>query len=262
MTILYEDTDLLVVSKNAGQVVNRSESIRVPTLQDWIEDYLKTDLNWQAALAEDEEFRDRSGLAHRLDKDTSGVLVFAKNPAAMHELLRQFREREIEKTYLALVHGFLPTPKGLIQAPIERHKTHRERFTVTNEGRPSETEFRVRKEYLPLTVARLREQGGGDVKELVNLLSIYNGFSLVELKPRTGRTHQIRVHLHFLSHPIVGDARYTGRKRSKVDQLWCHRQFLHAATLSLTHPRTKERLTFTSPLAPDLQAVLELLTEK
>ncbi len=266
MTILFEDADLLVINKDAGEVVNRAESIRVPTLQDWIEDYLSDDPVWQAGRQHEEEFRDRSGLAHRIDKDTSGVLVFAKHPAAMQELLRQFREREVDKTYLALVHGFLPTKQGVVQAAIARHPTRRERFTVvTDAGRESATEFRVKEEFGPIALEKLRsvlpEEGRGNVKVLQQAITIYNGFSLIELQPRTGRTHQIRVHMQFLGHPLVGDYRYTGRRRSQVDALWCPRQFLHAATLTLTHPRTKERITFTAPLAEDLRQVLTLLTK-
>lgn len=267
MTILYEDADLLVVNKDAGEVVNRAESIRAATLQDWVEEYLADDPVWQEGRAREEEFRDRSGLAHRIDKDTSGVLVFGKNPAAMQELLRQFREREVEKSYLALVHGFLPTKQGVVQAAIQRHPTRRERFTVTTDGgRASETEFRVKAEYQPLVLERLRavlpDEGRGNVRALQQAITIYNGFSLVELRPRTGRTHQIRVHMQFLEHPLVGDARYTGRRRSRVDELWCPRQFLHAESITLTHPGTGERVTFTAPLAADLQAVLALLEKR
>lgn len=264
MKILFEDQDILVLDKAAGEVVNRAESVKVETLQDWIEQYLEGDQLWLSARREDDEFRERSGMVHRLDKDTSGVIVFAKNPTAMRELMRQFHDREVEKTYVALVHGWLPKPHGIIRAAIERHPTRRERFTVSAEGRQSETEFRVKAEYLPLAAEKVKqaweERSGGDGKKLEQQLAIYDGFSLVKLQPKTGRTHQIRVHMQFLKHPLVGDFRYTGRKRSRVDELWCHRQFLHAAKLTLTHPTSGERLTFESPLAPDLEKVLGLLT--
>ncbi len=260
MNIIFEDNDLLVLNKGAGAVVNRATSVKVPTIQDEVEAYLADDAIYQADLRSDPVFAERSGMAHRLDKDTSGVLVFTKNAAAMHQLLEQFRERDIQKTYLALVHGYLPTPRGIIRAAIERHPTQRERFTVAAEGRASETEFAVQKEYQPLSSDDLfdiwQEQGGGDRKTLERWLSIYQGFSLVELQPHTGRTHQIRVHLQWFKHPIVGDSRYVGRKRVRVDALWCPRQFLHAAALTLQHPHTGETMTFTAPLASDLAAVL------
>jgi 23S rRNA pseudouridine1911/1915/1917 synthase len=247
--ILFEDEGIVVIDKPAGVVINRADSVKEPTLQDWAE---KQPWFWKGDAGVDGElaqiYRDRSGIAHRLDKDTSGVMLIAKDPLTLAELMREFREREIEKTYLALVHGKFGAPNGTIRLPLGRSTTDRERFTVDPEGKMSETQYDV-VEFYPHAPAWL---GGKKTKS-------YQGFSLVRLHPKTGRTHQIRVHMGYLKHPLVGDLRYVGRKRSKVDGDWVPRQFLHAENVSFINPKSKERVQISSPLAPDLKAVLEQL---
>lgn len=258
--VIFEDQRILVMNKPPGLVVNRAQSVKQTTLQDWVEQHLSQDAEYKADLASDSVFGERSGMVHRLDKDTSGVIVFAKRASVMHELLRLFKAREVEKTYWALVHGKLPDQKGVISAPIERHPIRRDIFTVTDEGRPSITEFQVLQEFSGVQEAPLRaemERTGRErqYRNLHKMLKIYEaGFSLVELHPKTGRTHQIRVHLKFLHRPIVGDERYVGEKHWKLDQLWCKRQWLHARELKL--PGYEK---FVAELTPDLELVKSFL---
>lgn len=260
-TVLFEDETVLVLNKPAGWVVNRSESTPEITMQDWLEKYYLGNAIWEAGLAEDPIFFDRSGLAHRLDRDTSGVLVVGKTPAAMHELLSQFKERKVTKSYQALAHGTLPAKAGIVNAPILRDPEVRTRFIVAEGGRDARTIFHVAEEYKGFDFEQLREawvEKTAD-KPLQKLIEQYQGFSLVSLQPKTGRTHQIRVHLRFLGNPIVGDRRYNSPKRSFLDANWCPRQFLHASQIVFFHPITGEEKTVQAPLPPDLVKVLSLL---
>ena len=250
--ILFEDSQILVMNKPPGLVINRAESVKEPTLQDWMEAQSWYG-NWDTSYGDEDValYRSRSGVAHRLDKDTSGVMVLAKNPASLIELMRQFRDRETQKTYCALVHGKFSTQSGTVNLPLARNVGNRERFTVDPEGRESETEYKVL-DFFPHAPAYL-----GQKKTMS-----YQGFSLVELKPKTGRTHQIRVHMAYIKHPLVGDEKYVGRKRSRVDGEWCPRQFLHAKQLCFTHPVTKEHHCIEAKLPEDLEKVLTLLTNQ
>lgn len=225
--IIYQDKQILVINKPAGMVANRAESVKTETVQDWVEGVVPLPKNV------DEIFKSRSGLAHRLDKDTSGVMLIAKTPEALMELMRQFKDREVEKTYLALVHGKLDPKEGNITLPLGRMQGGRHKFGVDLSGKVSKTSYKVKKHY--------------------------QGYSLVELYPKTGRTHQIRVVLKHLGHPIVGDTKYVGRKRAKTDSLWCKRQFLHAAKITFAHPKTKKRVTFEAELAEDLKTAKKKL---
>lgn len=258
--IIFEDEQILVMNKPPGLVVNRADSVKQPTLQEWVEQYFAQDTLYQQDLQHDSVFAERSGMVHRLDKDTSGVIVFAKRAAAMQRLLQQFKSREVEKTYWALVHGQFAEKRGIISAPIERHPQRREIFAVTETGRPSVTEFAVQKEFSPLREEKLREliqeQGReGEYKNLRKSMQLYEGgFSLLELKPKTGRTHQLRVHLKFVHHPIVGDERYVGDKHWKLDQLWIKRQWLHARKLKLPGYEA-----FTAELSTDLEIATVVL---
>lgn len=250
--ILFEDNTVVVINKPPGVIANRAESVKETTLQDWMEMqawYGKWPTD--AYSAEDLElYKSRSGLVHRLDKDTSGVMVFAKNPASLIELMRQFRDRETKKTYLALVHGKFTTQAGTVKLPLSRGTGDRERFVVDPEGRESETEYTVL-EFYPHGPTYLGQKK----------IKSYQGFSLVELQPKTGRTHQIRVHMSYIKHPLVGDLKYVGRKRSRVDGEWCPRQFLHAKQLCFAHPISKETTCYQAELPQDLQKVLKILEE-
>lgn len=258
-SIIFEDDHLLVLNKPAGLIVNRANSVKDVTLQDWVEVYLANDPAWEKGRVEDETFRERSGMIHRLDKDTSGIIIFAKLPEIMFAMMAKFKAREVQKTYLALVHEHFSEPTGLISASIARHPKERERFSVTSTGRPSVTHYQVEREYsdfnLPLLQKKMAAEGE-IISGLGKLVQIYQGFTLVKLQPKTGRTHQLRVHLKFLHHPIVGDERYVGRKRYRIDKLWCQRQWLHAWKIEFYHPATGQKLEFNAPLPADLEQSL------
>jgi 23S rRNA pseudouridine1911/1915/1917 synthase len=228
---LYEDDSLLVLDKPSGMVVNRAESVKEKTVQDWIVDNFQFRISNSVSL--------RNGIVHRLDKETSGVLVVAKTKEAFENLQKQFKERKIEKRYLALVHGKVEPEKGTIRVPVGRLPWNRERFGVIAGGRKAETGYELISNY------KLRMTN----EEL----------SLLRLEPKTGRTHQIRVHLKYLKHPIVSDTFYAGRKISRGDRKWCPRLFLHASEIKFVHPKTARTTRIKSELPGDLLMVLDTL---
>ncbi|MEO5718083.1 MAG: RluA family pseudouridine synthase, partial [Chthoniobacterales bacterium] len=218
LTILFEDDDLLVLNKPAGLVVHPGAGNQTHTLVNALLHHC-TNLSGIGG-------KQRPGIVHRLDKETSGCLVVAKNDTTHHELARQFAEREVKKIYLALVAGTLKRPRGTIDAPIGRHPVQRKKMAIDQrKGREAITEYRVL-------------QSGA-------------GVSLVECALHSGRTHQIRVHLHHLGHSIIGDSLY-GKKGGAA------RQMLHAWKLGFTHPRTGERQFFEAPIPADFQTALDL----
>lgn len=228
--IIFEEASFLVLDKPAGWIVNRAETTRgLQTIQDWVE------ANCESRIANRELYR--SGIVHRLDKETSGLLLVAKTPAAFENLQKQFKERRVEKRYLALVHGRVQPASGEINAAISRSPFDRKKFGVFLSGREATTKYQV---------LSIKYKDG-------------NAYSLVELAPKTGRTHQIRVHLKYLGYPVVGDDFYAGRKTAGLDRKWCGRQFLHASYLAFFHPETGEKLEFTSLLPEDLEAVMKKL---
>lgn len=220
--IIFEDKTILVIDKPAGMVVNRAESTKEETIQEWLEGYLKI---------EGRGIGERAGIVHRLDKETSGLLLVAKTPKAFENLQKQFKERKVEKRYLALVHGKVEPKQGAIEAPITRNPYDRKKFGVFLGGRPAKTSYKVKKNYT-LNAERL---------------------TLLELAPTTGRTHQIRVHLKYLGHSVVADEKYAGRKTARKDRQWCPRQFLHASSLGFVHPQTGKKVKFTCPLPTELK---------
>lgn len=236
LNIVYEDSDILVVNKQSGLVVNRSETtIHQVTLQDLIEKENKINISGQ-----DPEFIQRSGVVHRLDKETSGLILVAKNTAAFRNLQAQFKDRTIEKNYIALAHGEIVPMTGEINVPVGRLPWNRKRFGIIAGGRPSATAY-----------------------EVIEILSDgKEKFSLVRLFPKTGRTHQIRVHLKYINHPILGDPLYGGRKTSREDRKTLQRFFLHAEGISFTHPTTGERMTFKAQLPSELAEVIETFRSK
>jgi 23S rRNA pseudouridine1911/1915/1917 synthase len=218
LDVVYEDDDLLVINKPAGMVVHPAHGHATGTLVN-------------AVLAHAPELEgvggeQRPGIVHRLDKNTSGLIVVAKNDRAHRELQRQFKAREVSKAYLALVEGRVTPKQGRIEAPIGRDPAHRQRMAVVRDGREAVTRYTV--------------------------LETFAEHTLVEAEPVTGRTHQIRLHLAFIGHPIVGDTTYGRRKQ----RLALDRHFLHARRLTLALPGTGERVTFEPPLPEELEAVL------
>jgi len=237
--IIFEDNELMVISKPSGMVCNRSRTVQATTLQDWIESKFSI-FNFQFSN-NSREFVNRSGMIHRLDKETSGVLVLAKNPEAFIKIQAQFKARTVSKKYLALVHGKVSPQVGDISAPIKRNPFNRFRFTVAVDGRPSTTSYKVLDFYQ-------------NPKESNKSKKYY---SLIEVLPKTGRTHQIRVHFSHLHNPVVADESYAGRKTARADRNWCPRLFLHAKYLSFNHPLTGQKLEFEALLPKDLQSALE-----
>jgi len=238
--IIFEDEDLLVLDKPSGMIVNRSDTTRGDvTLQDWVEKYLEIPNKSQIKNNnyEDESklaFINRAGIVHRLDKETSGIILVAKTLRAFVNLQSQFKERKVQKTYIALCHGEISPETGKINVSVGRLPWNRKRFGVLSGGRESITKYEV------LSIKYLVS---GKNKEFLSLL---------ELNPKTGRTHQIRVHLQYIKHPIFADPLYAGRKTSKWDRKLLSRIFLHAIKISFFHPRNNKSLTFESSLPQDL----------
>lgn len=240
--IVFEDKDILIIDKPAGWITNDAATVgSQPTVQAWVR------RNFKFPISND-KLR-RSGIVHRIDKETSGILVAAKTKEAFEDLQRQFKSREVEKSYTALVHGKVEPEEasgpggpmarwGEIKAAVGRLPWRRDRFGILPGGREATTRYRVIRYY--------------DIKD--------DTFSLLELNPKTGRTHQIRIHLKYIGHPIVGDTFYAGRKTSRKDRIWCPRLFLHAAKIKFFHPRDKKSVEFESKLAPDLDATLHTLS--
>ena len=231
LTILWEDRDIMVINKPPFVVVNRAESIRGETVQDWAEKIPPlTNTLGRDDNKDEEVFRRRSGVAHRLDKETSGCLLIAKNPAALKSLLRQFRDREIKKEYLALVHGRMTPASGTIRLPLSRSRYDREKWEIRYSGKMAETTWLVEKYFSETT--------------------------LVRLFPMTGRTHQIRVHLAHLGFPIFSDEKYLTRSLLAGDRARLARHFLHAETI-VFKSLGGLAIKVSAELGGDLEKVLE-----
>lgn len=290
--IAFEDQNLIVINKPAGVVVNKALTHHNDTVQDWLVNYLGevaftqesvqknrshwTNLvpyNFQEDFGSPEEiWLERQGLVHRLDKDTSGALLLAKNPGALVNLLAQFKQKQVKKEYLALCHGRFELDQGKISVPLARARRDRLRFAVSATGKIAETHYQVINRYWDFAWETLKQQivqeDSFTIDRKINKLlnrgpQLYQaGFSLVKAQPKTGRTHQIRVHFASLHHPLLGDKIYSGRKRQALDQLWCQRHFLHAASLVFflpTGPVWEKRQSVEVPLTADLQKALSLL---
>jgi 23S rRNA pseudouridine1911/1915/1917 synthase len=226
LNVVYEDDDLLVIDKPAGMVVHPAYGHAQDTLVNAL-------LARYPDLAVGEA--GRPGIVHRLDKDTSGLIVVAKTEDALRHLRWQFKSRRVQKAYLVLVRGQPPTPEGIIEAPIGRDPRHRQRMSVVAGGRPARTRY----------------------QSLENL----GDFSLLAVYPETGRTHQIRVHLAWLGVPVAGDPVYgkeRGARRAK-NEIGLERQFLHAWRLSFERLGGMGTLVLEAPLSADLKRVVDVL---
>ncbi len=231
--VIFEDEQLLILDKPSGWVVNQSQTTKhQKVIQEWLE-------NMSYPLAKSYEMR--AGIVHRLDKETSGILIVAKTKKAFEYLQSQFKERVVRKKYTALVHGKVELEEGTINAPVGRLPWNRERFGVIPGGRPAETSYKRIKNY----ESRIK-----DKKE---------DFTLLKLVPKTGRTHQIRIHLKHLGYPIVSDEFYAGRKTARDDRIWCPRLFLHASEIAFNHPKKEKKVSFKSKLSKDLENSLQTL---
>ena len=230
LDIVYEDEDIIVVNKPPGMVVHPAYGHRTGTLVNAVLAHCP-DL---AGVGDDL----RPGIVHRLDKDTSGLIIVAKNDSARRHLQRQFKRREVKKVYVALLEGHLEPVRGVIEAPIGRDKKRRKRMAVVEGGREARTEYRVMEYFTDRTGTRSRS------------------YTLVEAEPKTGRTHQVRVHFASIGHPLAGDPVY-GFRKQRLSLL--RRQFLHAQTLGFRLPGSDEYIELTAELPDDLRVVLEEL---
>lgn len=225
LDILFEDSDILVLNKPPGLVVHPAPGHSGGTLVNALLHHCADLAGIGGEL--------RPGIVHRLDKDTSGVMVVAKNEAAMVELGRQFKERDIKKEYLALVRGCVEPASGQIESLIGRDPRHRKRMSArVQRGRTAITGYSTRETFVCAT--------------------------LLDVRIQTGRTHQIRVHMAHIGHPILGDSEY-GRNRTLPNGTSLPRQMLHAALLTLNHPRTLQLLEFHAPPPDDMRSIIEQL---
>jgi len=222
LVILYADDDVIVVDKPVGVAAHPSPGWNGPTVIGGV-----AGAGHRVSTSGAEE---RQGVVHRLDVGTSGVMAVAASESAYTSLKRQFKERTVEKVYHSLVQGHPDPLRGTIDAPIDRHPTHDYRWAVVADGRPSITHYET--------------------------LEAFPHASLLEIHLETGRTHQIRVHMSALKHPCVGDLTY-GADPRLAERLGLKRQWLHALSLNIEHPRTGQRMTFTSPYPQDLQIALD-----
>ena len=250
--IVFEDESLIVVDKPSGLVVNNSEtSNRAETLQDLVSRYLKLD----GAMG----IGDRAGIVHRLDRETSGLLIIAKTQRAFEKLQEQFKNRQVQKEYVALVHGHFDKPTDVIQSPIGRVGAFG-RFGIVPGGRESKTLYEVVSRQ-HLTDDNFEKLLSGLNKNQVRYLRVQAcDYSLLSLAPKTGRTHQLRVHLKSINRPIVSDLIYGPSRLLAFDKLWCPRLFLHAKAIEFVHPQNGKVVFFESDLPEDLIAALERLT--
>jgi 23S rRNA pseudouridine1911/1915/1917 synthase len=242
LDIVFEDEFFAVINKPAGMIVHPGAGVESGTLANAVAFHLGvgvSDLGFEERNEQSkiQNLKSKIGIVHRLDKDTSGLIVIAKDEQTHEALAEQFRVRQVFKSYVALVHGTPRENSGTIDRPIARDRWHRTKMTVAANGRTA------------LSIWKIRER--------------FEKFTLVEVEIKTGRTHQIRVHLASINHPVVGDLTYNeGRDNTVADPeirraiADLKRFFLHAEKLSLTHPHTDERLDFFVPIAPELSTLL------
>ncbi|MGG0178980.1 RluA family pseudouridine synthase [Gottfriedia acidiceleris] len=221
LDVYYEDADVIVVNKPRGMVVHPALGHETGTLVNALMYHCK-DLSGINGIL-------RPGIVHRIDKDTSGLLMVAKNDVAHEKLAEQLRQKTTVRKYIAIVHGVIPHEEGTIDAPIGRDKSDRQSMTVTEDNsKEAVTHFRV--------------------------LERFDEFTLVECQLETGRTHQIRVHMKYIGYPLAGDPKYGPRKTLDIDG-----QALHAAVLGFNHPRTNEYIEFSAPVPEVLENIIEQL---
>jgi 23S rRNA pseudouridine1911/1915/1917 synthase len=225
--VLFEDESIVVVDKPSGMIVHGGPD----SLSEWL---VKRDSRIGNREWPDPE---RAGIVHRLDKETSGVMVLAKNPEVLGKLQAQFKSRETEKKYVSLLAGQLTPERGVIDLPLSRHVSSKTPMAVSHFGTGRGKEREAVTEYRVLKYLRLKPYA----------------LSLVEAHPITGRTHQLRVHFKAKGHPILGDPIYNTKESKRLTkELGVPRLFLHAEELSFNHPETGERVTFRAPLPPEL----------
>ena len=228
LDVIYEDDVLLVINKPAGMVVH-------PAAGNWHGTVVNAVLGREPGLDDEDFDAMRPGIVHRLDKDTSGALVIAKTAKALRKLAKSFADRDVQKTYLAIVHGWPSPPVNVVNAPIMRHPDHK-RMAIARDGQGREA----------VTTWKLIRKGLWDGRKV----------AVMEMHPHTGRTHQIRVHLSYKDYPIVGDKLYARGRSSPAP-----RQMLHARRISFPHPVTGERMEFEAPIPDDFLAIIQAFQE-
>jgi 23S rRNA pseudouridine1911/1915/1917 synthase len=228
--IIFENKQYFIIDKPAGWVVNDSQTTSHQlTLQSWLKE-LDYPLN-QARQA-------RNGIVHRLDKETSGIIIVAKTLQAFDKLQDKFKNRQVHKKYIALLHGRVEPGEQVIDVPTGRLPWNKKRFGVMPGGKNAFTKLKVKAYY----------QKDKDI------------FTLVDFYPKTGRTHQLRVHSKYINHPIVSDTSYAGRKTSRNDLQWCPRTFLHAQSIKFINPVSGKKVEYKTELPKDLKKALDSLT--
>ena len=235
LNVVYEDDDLIVIDKPAGLVVHPGAGMESGTLANALVHHFN-ELSGKAGKI-------RPGIVHRIDKETSGLLVVAKNDTTHESLSNQFRDRQVFKSYIALVYGRVPNERGEIEARIGRSRSNRTRMAVLKGG------------------------AGRTAHTIFEVAERFNGFTRLSVQIKTGRTHQIRVHLSHIGHPVVGDGAYGGGRENSIrdpvvkrEVAGLGRHFLHSAQLAFSHPRTGERLEFSSALPTELAGLLQKLS--
>ncbi len=223
LDILYEDAHMIVINKPAGLVVHPAAGNENGTLVNALLHHCDDLAGIGGEI--------RPGIVHRLDKDTSGVIVVAKTETALNELARQFKARETEKEYVAIVRGVPAPPRGRIETTIGRHPIHRKKMAAD-------------------------VRNGRNAVSMYEVTEAFSGAAFLRIRIETGRTHQIRVHMAHIKHPVIGDTLYG---RAHVDGIQADRQMLHAAKLSIAHPDTGEQMHFNAPLSQDMECLLTQL---
>jgi 23S rRNA pseudouridine1911/1915/1917 synthase len=235
LNIIYEDSDIIVINKQVNMLVHPARGNLHGTLVNALAFYFDELSSGLGEL--------RPGIVHRLDRNTSGVMVATKNDIAQWKIARQFEQRTIKKTYLAIVHGTPELDADCIKVPLGVHPKIRVKYAI-------------------------RPENGKESITFYEVLEGFRGYSLIKLTPKTGRTHQIRVHMSYIKHPIVADDLYGGKvvypwqikdEQSVVEDPIINRCALHASTLELKHPTTNEMMKFEAPLPEDMQSLLDLL---
>lgn len=224
LEVVYEDDDIIAVNKPRGMIVHPSGAIISGTLVNALLFYSDSLSDINGVL--------RPGIVHRLDKDTTGLLLVAKNQKAHISLQEQFKNRTVDKYYYALIHGSFREDMGIIEFPIARSKKDRKKMAVDPSGRPSITKYET--------------------------VSKYSGYSFVKVQLLTGRTHQIRVHFSYLGHPIIGDTVYSHQK----NEFHVEGQLLHSFSIEFDHPRTSERIKLSCEIPQDFKEILEILDHR